>query len=240
MTLADVEQARAALVARGQQPSQRAVLAELGRGSKRDVAKYLRQLSETPLPDDAGGGGEPEPEAAPEPTPPPVPVPEVDPVALAEQWLAQAKQTFRNARAHLRDCRLEYLIVTLPLYYEEDGKKLLVGSFDPTDEIVQEVLLDLRSAKVDYDYALTRLRTARETLAQAVKVHRRGLQERWVSVHKHTLVEERDKWRQKYLLAPSDRMALEFRKNFGIANTAWEQAVQSAPWTTNGTTAEER
>ena len=44
MTVTDVEQARAALVAHGLTPSQRAILRLIGKGSKRDVVKFLRQL----------------------------------------------------------------------------------------------------------------------------------------------------------------------------------------------------
>jgi len=62
MTVEEVASARDALVAQGLQPSQRAILAHLGRGSKRDVAKYLHQLEGTTPPQEPEvvAGGDPE------------------------------------------------------------------------------------------------------------------------------------------------------------------------------------
>jgi hypothetical protein len=46
MTLADVEEAVRQLEARGQRPTERAVLTQLGAGSRRDVARFLHLLAE--------------------------------------------------------------------------------------------------------------------------------------------------------------------------------------------------
>jgi hypothetical protein len=222
MTLEEVEQARAALVERGLKPSQRAVLAELGRGSKRDVAKFLRQLEAPPEPDDAQCGGEPEPEAAPEPEP-------VDPVIVAEQRVAQAEQELAGAREHLVWCKLE-LMAMQPLRVQD----LLRGSLHPHDEALADALHDVESAKQTYDRAWQQREDARQQLAQMEKHERRGRQERWVALHQPALVAQLDHWSERLRLASSDFQHAHAKKEHAAALFAYHQAVARAPWSTNG------
>jgi hypothetical protein len=227
MTLEDVVLARAALVARGLKPSQRAILVELGRGSKRDVARYLHQLEESATPENSmqcsNGEKMHTPAAEPEP---------VDPVIQAEQRVQQAEQELAGAREHLIWCKVE-LLAMQPLRVDN----LLRGSLHPHDECLAEALHDVESAKQTYDRAWQQREDARQQLAQLEKQHRRGLQERHVATHQPDLVAALDHWSERLRLATTDFQHAHAKKERDAANLAYQQAVARAPWTSNGTTA---
>ena len=233
MTLHQVAGAVATLKARGAAISQRAILRELGAGSKRDVAKYLRQLDQpTPAEDETGTpdvayGSDPEPAAAPDPA-------LADPVARAETRLREAEQALALAREHLLECKLE-LMAMQPLKVQD----LLRGSLQASDEALPDALRAVESAKQDYDRAWREREDAKAELARVEAVHVRRHQEAWVARAHPELVAALAYWQEKLRTAPSDRMSAEAKKNVGEAQMAYEYAVRTAPWSSNGVTREE-
>jgi hypothetical protein len=123
MTKDSVQAVVQMLRARGEVPSQRKVLTLLGRGSKRDVSRYLRELAGTGsgelgdepgvAPDDEPGIEPDEPGTIQEPTVPAREAPEGEPkepdpvqvaqarLGWAEHDLAQAQATLATAQAEL-------------------------------------------------------------------------------------------------------------------------------------------
>jgi plasmid replication DNA-binding protein KfrA len=224
MTLQQVAAAKAALQARRERVSQRAVLRITG-GSKRDVARFLKQLTQAPPP------AEPEAVAGGNPEPPSLPPESIDPVQRAAHRLEQAEQELIEARESLLECKI-MLLAMQPLKVQD----LLRGSLHVSDEALPEAMADVASAKQDYDRAWRQREDARADLARLHAVHVRKHQEAWVERHKPELVQARDYWHEKYLRAPSDRISAEAKKNFQEAQMQYEHTVRTAP--TNGTSAE--
>jgi hypothetical protein len=221
MTVTDVEQARDALLAQGVHPSQRAILSYIGKGSKRDVARFLRVLDQFENVGAALAAGVTKPD------------PVLDPVTLAEQGLAAAEARLAEARDTLLQAK-GVVLCARNLVVEN----VLHGSLHPHDEIHAQALADCDDAKRHYDAAWQARASARAALERATREHRLGHQEAWVQVHHPELVRQRDYWQEELRTAKSDRQSMHAKKELSQALQAYHQAVHAAPWSSNGTTKE--
>jgi hypothetical protein len=95
MTLDDVREAKAALESEGQYPSYDAVLARVGHGSKRDVARFMQALGATTETADESTTS-----VAVLPAAPPI-TPDWTPAAAALARLVQARQQLRHAQGEV-------------------------------------------------------------------------------------------------------------------------------------------
>jgi hypothetical protein len=160
----------------------------------------------------------------------PVPAPgSREAVTRAEQALAAAEAALSEAREHHKQCRAEYKVVVEPLYREVDGKRVLVGSFHPDDEIFQAVLFDVLASTRDYGLAWERRVQTREHLKQAVQAYERAQRETYVVTHHGGLVEERDKLAKPRRPEESIWEAADRKQKHERAREAYRQAVDAAP-----------
>ena len=204
LTPDDIVQAKQQLEAEGHYASADRILARIGRGSKKTVLRYLRELPPAP-----GAPADP------------APVPEVDPVTRAEAAVHQAETHFQDARDALLHAKTVLLATqNLPI------AGILRGTLHPTDEVHEQALEDVLAAKQLYDTAWASREAARQHLEQVTQQHRRGHQEQWVQQHAPALVAAVAYWEEKLRTAPNDGLRAQAKKESQAARYAWHQLAR--------------
>ena len=234
--IAAIERYIAEQEAAGRAWSGRSVYQALG-GSHGFLTAYLQQRratspaavvpAEAPEPRNAAGDVPVAcaPPLAPLPAPPP------DPVEEAEATLKMAALHLDDARQSLLEAK-GVLLATLPL--RVDG--VLHGSLHPSDEIHQQALDDVTTAKRLYDEAWSQRESARQELQRLQRDHREGHQKAHVALNQPQLVQAVAHWQEQLRTATSDRMHAHAKKEYQSDMYQYNKAVAQAPYTPNGTT----
>lgn len=163
-----------------------------------------------------------------------LPAPEPsDPVALAEGRLEMAEADLEASRTVLVHAKLT-LLACKGLAVEG----VLHGSLHQGDELHQQAVQEVDSAKQEYDRCFQERADATLALTAATREHHRGHQQAWVEAHRPELVRHRDYWAEELRTATSDRMHAEAKRQFAAAQLAYQTALLTAPVPMNGTTAQ--
>jgi plasmid replication DNA-binding protein KfrA len=240
MTIEEVRIAKEAVERDGRYASHKAVHDYLGRGSKRDIQKYLAMLPKviprpTPTPPPAKAPAVQDPPGAPQ-----APVVEPDPAAEAWEVVAGAQKTLAHARADLETKEAELgasrtaLLDATGRYAAAQGvmsNGVRVGGLMPGDpsrydlqRAVAEADEEYRADWVARQQALEALSTAQTALTEAVRAH-------WVATQAPELLAEvrRLEQHQASLGPEDDRARYLTRHALMQARQAYGQALMQAP-----------
>jgi hypothetical protein len=160
------------------------------------------------------------------------PAPAVDPVAVAEAALKAAERHFFDARDALMQAKKDFL-ATQPLPVQG----ILHGSLNPQDEIHQEALADVDSAKRDYDTAWQRREQARYTRDQAKEAPLEAAKRAWVAHYRPQVVKSLAATQKKMARTDLSRWErADAVQQYGFARLAYNEAMNEASAALNGAT----